>query len=388
VTVNAAMLLSARTLIGLAVGADSAIATAYIAEFAPANRRGALGMIQQWMITVGILVSYLAALVIFKLAPSAAYGADWRIILGLGAVPAVLGIVLRTRMPESPRWLMLKGRFADTGRALSLLGIDMSEDHIRQAAAQAAKTEREQQRRSKWTPGVKRALIVISLFFILQQVTGINVPFYYGPQLLAGFFQGPKSTALDAAVAGIQTAAILGAVNVIATYFGFRYIDRVGRRRLALGGYMGMTVFILVAAAGVAFLTGTPKIVVIMVGFSLFITSFAIGVGGTGWLIQGEVFPTAVRGRAAAIGASVDWAANFAIIQVFPTANKALGLAWVMVSFAGLAVLAIWFIARFLPETSGLPLEKVIGVFEQRVQAAKSPECQVRARDGSFRAEE
>lgn len=122
VTVNADMLLASRTLIGLAVGADSAIATAYIAEFAPRGRRGQLSIIQQWMITVGILAAYIVALVILKLAPGSAGGLDWRLILGLGAVPAIVGLVLRARMPESPRWLMLQGRYADTKRALGHLG--------------------------------------------------------------------------------------------------------------------------------------------------------------------------------------------------------------------------------------------------------------------------
>ncbi len=371
VALNVVMLLSARTLIGLAVGADSAIATAYIVEFAPANRRGSLSLIQQWMITVGILVSYLIALLIFKVAPGAAGGADWRIILGLGAVPAVLAVVLRARMPESPRWLMHKGRFADTKKALGQLGLDVSEEQVRETADQLAAAAAEQQDTSQWTRGVKRALMVVCVFFVFQQITGINVPFYYGPQLLGGFFQGSNS-AVDAAVAGIETAAILGAVNVVATYFGFRYIDRVGRRKLALGGYAGMAVFILVAAVGVAFLTGAPQITVVMVGFAFFITSFAIGVGGTGWLIQGEVFPTAVRGTAAAIGASVDWLANFAIILAFPALNSAIGLGWVMVLFAVLAVLAIGFIARYLPETKGLPLEDVVGVFERQAAGTKT----------------
>jgi MFS transporter, SP family, arabinose:H+ symporter len=371
VAVNAGMLLSARTLIGLAVGADSAIATAYIVEFAPAKRRGSLSLVQQWMITVGILVSYLLALLILKVAPQAAYGADWRIILGLGAVPALLAVVLRARMPESPRWLILQGRFADTRKALGQLGLDVSEEQVRKTAEQLTATEAKQGQKTQWTRGVKRALMVVCVFFIFQQITGINVPFYYGPKLLGGFFQGSNS-AVDAAVAGIETAAILGAVNVVATYFGFRYIDRVGRRKLALGGYLGMTVFILLAAVGVAFLTGTSKIMVVMVGFAFFITSFAIGVGGTGWLIQGEVFPTAVRGRAAAIGASVDWVANFVIILAFPALNTGIGLAWVMVLFAVLSVLAIVFIARFLPETKGLPLEDVVGVFERQATAAKA----------------
>ena len=103
----------------------------------------------------------------------------------------------------------------------------------------------------------------------------------------------------------VEVTAILGPVNVIATYFAFRWIDKFGLAPAGHGGYAGMAVLMLVAAAGVAFLTDIPKTVVVMVGFSFFITSFAIGVGGTGWLIQGEVFPTSVRGRAAAIGAAV-----------------------------------------------------------------------------------
>jgi SP family arabinose:H+ symporter-like MFS transporter len=112
-----------------------------------------------------------------------------------------------------------------------------------------------------------------------------------------------------------------------------------------------------------------PKTVLVMVGFSFFITSFAIGVGGTGWLIQGEVFPTAVRGRAAAIGASVDWVANFALIEVFPVWHNAIGLGWVMVCFAVIAVLAMGFVYRWLPETKGLLVEEAVSVFERQAGA-------------------
>ena len=369
VTVNAFMLLASRTLIGLAIGADSAIATAYIAEFAPRNRRGQLSIIQQWMITVGILVSYLVAVVILKVAPHEAGGLDWRLILGLGAVPALVAVALRARMPESPRWLMLNGRFADTSKAFGLLGMEVTEEEVRAAADVLARRQEEQEHKTLWTPGVKRALAVVCVFFIFQQITGINVPFYYGPQLLGSFFKSGSSSAVDAAVAGVEVTAILGAVNVIATYFAFRWIDKLGRRPLALWGYAGMAVFMLVAAAGVGFLTGVPKTVLVMVGFSFFITSFAIGVGGTGWLIQGEVFPTAVRGRAAAIGATVDWLANFAVIEIFPAWQSGIGLGWVMVCFAVLAVLAIAFVARFLPETKGLSVEEAVSVFERQAGA-------------------
>ncbi len=371
VAVNTEILLIARTLIGLAVGADSAIATAYIAEFAPKNRRGALMIMQQWMITVGIFVSYLVAILILKIAPGSATGLDWRLILGLGAVPALIALALRTRMPESPRWLMLNERYADTKKALGSLGMEVTEQEVKDTAEKLAERERQLEQKTLWTPGVKRALWIVCLFFVFQQITGINIPFYYGPQLLGGYLQGGKS-AVDAAIAGVEAAAILGAVNVVATFFAFRYIDKIGRKKLAIGGYLGMAVFILVAAFGVAYMTGVPRVWVIMVGFSFFITSFAIGVGGTGWLIQGEVFPTAVRGRAAATCAGVDWLANFVIVQWFPTLNAAWGLAWVMVLFAGLAILAIMFVARFLPETKGLPLEEVTAVFERKATADSS----------------
>jgi sugar porter (SP) family MFS transporter len=367
-TVNAAMLIASRTLIGLAVGADSAIATAYIAEFAPKGKRGQLSIIQQWMITVGILVSYLVALLVFLVAPDSAKSADWRIILGLGALPAILAVALRSRMPESPRWLMQQGRYEDTSEALAKLGVDVSEEDVRRSADRLEKAEEEEKKERKrlWTPGVKRALVIVCMFFVFQQITGINVPFYYGPHLLGGLFKNPGDTAVHAAIAGLVSAAILGAVNVVATYFGFRFIDRAGRRPLALWGFAGMAVFMLVAATGVAWLSHTPKIVVVMVGFSIFIASFAMGVGGTGWLLQGEVFPTAVRGRAAATGAGVNWVANFALIEAFPALQSAIGLPWVMVLLAALSVVAFGFVHRFLPETKSLSVEEVVAVFEDQ----------------------
>jgi SP family arabinose:H+ symporter-like MFS transporter len=243
-------------------------------------------------------------------------------------------------------------------------GVIRARGHQRFQRDQLAGQERQRRRKTQWTAGVRRALIVVCVFFIFQQITGINVPFYYGPTLLGPFFQSGHN-AVNAAVAGVEVTAILGAVNVVATYFAFRWIDKFGRRPLAIGGYAGMTVFVLLAATGVAFLTDIPKTVVVMVGFSFFITSFAVGVGGTGWLIQGEVFPTAVRGRAAAIAACVDWLANYALIEAFPAWHNAIGLGWVMVCFAVLCLAAIGFVYRFLPETKGLSVERAVHVFEQ-----------------------
>jgi len=370
VTVDAGMLLASRTLIGLAIGADSAIATAYIAEFAPRSRRGQLSIIQQWMITVGILVSYIVAVIILKADPGGAGNEDWRLILGLGGIPALVAVALRSHMPESPRWLMLHERYEDTRKAFGRLGMDVTDDEVRRAADQLYRQQRQQRGRANWTRGVRRALIIVCLFFVFQQITGINVPFYYGPTILSGYFLSGHN-AVAAAVAGVEVTAILGAVNVVATYFAFRWIDKLGRRPLAIFGYLGMTVFILVGAIGVAFVTGIPQVVIVMVGFSFFITSFAIGVGGTGWLIQGEVFPTAVRGQAAAIGACVDWLANYALIEAFPAWHTSIGLGWVMVCFAVLCIVAIGFVYKFLPETKGLSVEDAVQVYEREADSGK-----------------
>src|ERR1700685_866222 len=262
VTPDAAVLLIARTLIGLAIGADSAIPTAYIAEYAPKNRRVSLAMLQQWMITVGILISYIVALIIFSAFPGSAASVGWRLVLGLGAVPALVGLALRTQMPESPRWLLRHGRYEDVQKAMAALGTEASMEDVRRAATVIEQVEggSREQRRQAWTPGVRRALIVVSVFFIFQQITGINVPLYYGPHLLGPIFSGAHATLVQTTVAGGEGNSIMTAVNVASTYLGFRWIDKFGRRKLSMGGYSGMIVFALIAAAGLAFTSGTFSI--------------------------------------------------------------------------------------------------------------------------------
>ncbi len=375
VTWHAWVLLVARTLIGLAIGADSAIATAYISEYAPKDRRGSLALLQQWMITIGILVSYLIGLLIFLSLPGLAYSLDWRLIFAIGAIPALIGLVLRTQMPESPRWLLVKGRYDKARDALAHLGVQATEADVQRTADQVRAAERQQQaqRAARWTPGAKRALLVVCVFFIFQQITGINIPFYYGPLVLAPLFPGGGS-AVVSAVHSIEATAIIAVFNVGATYFAFRFIDRVGRRKLAMGGYAGMALFMLIGALLYTTTAGTARGILVTAALTLFVISFAIGVGGTGWLIQGEVFPTAIRGQAAAIGATADWVANFAIILIFPVLQASLGLPLVMVLFALLSILAILFVNAFLPETKELSVDEVVEVFERAAQRPPRPQ--------------
>jgi MFS family permease len=242
---------------------------------------------------------------------------------------------------------------------------DVTDEEIHRAAVTIERTDTGTGRRA-WTPGVRRALIVVSVFFIFQQITGINVPLYYGPHLLGPIFSGAHASLVQTTVAGVEVTLIMTAVNVASTYLGFRWIDSLGRRKLAIGGYAGMITFALVSALGLALLSGTARLVVIMIGLDFFIASFAIGVGGVGWTLQGEVFPTAVRGQAAAFCAMIDWLANFALIEVFPVWQNAISRGGVMICFAGLALAAIAFVYWFLPETKGLPVEEIVRVFERQ----------------------
>jgi sugar porter (SP) family MFS transporter len=380
-TPDAAVLLAARTFIGVAIGADSAIATAYIAEYAPSGKRGALSMLQQWMITVGILLAYIVALVVFRVAPGSATTIDWRLILGLGAVPALVGLFFRARMPESPRWLLRHGDYDKAQHTFERLGIRATLEDVRQTARSLQSDDRHQSlvRRKSWTPGVRRAIVVVSVFFIFQQITGINVPLYYGPHLLGSLFAGHSHAKVTTTIAGVEVTAIMTTVNVAATYLGFRFIDRLGRRKMAMSGYVGMAVFAVISAFGLGVLGGTARTVVSMLGLSLFIASFAVGVGGTGWLVQGESFPTAVRGEAASIGATCDWLANFALVELFPTWQSGIGLPWVMVCFAALCLVALAFVYRFLPETKGRSVEEIVSLYEDRAQAGADARSETRS---------
>ncbi|MUN28247.1 sugar porter family MFS transporter [Sulfolobus metallicus DSM 6482 = JCM 9184] len=365
-TINVPMILIARTFIGLAIGADSGIATAYIAEYAPKSKRGSLSILQQWMITIGILAAYLVGLATLYLLPSFAYSIDWRIMLGVAAIPAFIGLAFRFRMPESPRWLIQNGKFSKLKKDLAKLGINVSEDDLKSIKLPKEKVK------SKVTPGIKRALLIAGLFMVFQQITGINIPFYYGPTILSKFFSG--SGALSSIEAGIMATTVLAIINVASTYIGFKYIDSYGRKAIARLGYAGMAVFMALGIATFFTTTGIVKTIGLMVAFSGFIVFFAFGVGGTGWLIQVEYFPTEFRGRMAATVAFIDWMANFAITEIFPVMDSSVGLGVSMGVFAVLSIMAVAFVMTSMPETKGLSVEEIAEMFDKKAKHVESEE--------------
>ncbi len=134
-------------------------------------------MLQQWMITVGILLAYIVAIDVLRVAPGSANSVDWRLFLGLGALPALAGLILRAEMPESPRWLLQHGRFDQARAALSSFGLEVATGELEVSARRLDEARAERRRRSgRWSIGVRRALVVICGYFVFQQITGINVP--------------------------------------------------------------------------------------------------------------------------------------------------------------------------------------------------------------------
>ncbi len=355
VSVDLVMLLISRTLIGIAVGADSAIATSYISEWAPKNKRGSLGILQQWMITVGILGAYIIGLAVLYGIPASAFTLDWRILLGVAAVPAAIGLAFRFIMPESPRWLVNKGKYKEAVKSFKTLGIDTDEQELgREYPVDTVKKKR-------LTPGVKRAFLIVGLFMVFQQITGINIPFYYGPIIIKNLHLFASTTSpVFSEIFIVEAASIFAVVNVAATYIGFKLIDRAGRRKLALIGYGGMALFGFIGAI----LKYAGQDIGMLVAISIFIVFFAFGVGGTGWIIQGEYFPTEYRGTLASLIAFIDWISNFAIVEIFPYMDDTIHIAGSLVVFAILSVVAVVIFYRIMPVTKGKSVEDITSMFD------------------------
>jgi MFS family permease len=179
-----------------------------------------------------------------------------------------------------------------------------------------------------------------------------------------------RTSLLIADAAIYAFGALLSAVTPDAAAKRRRALNMLQQWMITVGilvAYL-IALFALFAGAGLTWASGNARIVLAMIGLCLFIASLAAGVGGTAWLIQGEMFPTAVRGQAAATAATVDWIANVAIIEVFPTLESGIGLAWVLVIFAALSATAVVFVMRYLPETKGRTVEEITEIFEKQAR--------------------
>jgi sugar porter (SP) family MFS transporter len=337
-------LVVARVVIGLAVGSASMTVPLYIGEVAPPRIRGALVSLNQLAITSGIVVSYL---VDYGLASTA----NWRLMFGLAAIPAVMLFVGMLTQRESPHWLIRQGREDDARGVLLRLrdgsDIDAEVAEVKEVAAHKVSA------RDLLARGVRPALWLGILLAVFQQITGINTVIYYAPTLLAGAGLGNNASLL--ANVGI------GAVNVGMTIVAIRLVDRTGRRPLLLTGTAGMAAGMIITA--LAFLGGDQlhgaAAYIAIVGLLIYTGSFAVGLGPVFWLMIAEIYPLRIRGQAMSVATIANWGANFVVTISFLTLLHAISPKGVFFMFAFLTLVALAYFTKRVPETKQRSLQEI-----------------------------
>ncbi|KAB0266798.1 sugar porter family MFS transporter [Microvirga brassicacearum] len=341
------MLTVARLVLGVAVGIAAMVAPLYISESAPASRRGMLVSIYQLAITLGILGAYVVDF---------AFADSWRLMFVVGVLPGIALLIGMWRMKDTPRWLALKGRTAEARIAIAHIR-DLPPGHanVDDEFADIMRTAAADSRPSSWSdllnPVIRPALVVSMGLFFFQQLSGINAVIYYAPRVFseAGF---ASSSAQILATVGI------GIVNVGMTVVGMMLIDRIGRRKLLFIGFAGTALSLGMIALGAAIESSFLDYLTI-IGLVLYIAAFAASLGPLPWVMMSEIFPLSVRGLGMSVASLANWGFNFLVVFSFPMLVSTLGLGGVFFIYAIVCAAGLVFTWRFVPETSGVPLEEI-----------------------------
>lgn len=358
-----------RVLGGLAVGAASVLAPAYISEVAPARFRGALASVQQIAIITGLFCAFLSNYLIAHFAGGsteilAAGHEAWRWMFWIELVPAITFFFALLFIPESPRFLVASRkndkalavlrRLMGTGAEAKLKEIDDSlvSDHHRPRLRDIVDPAH----------GVRPIVWVGIGLATFQQLVGINVVFYYGAVL----WQSVGFTESDALLINV----VSGGVSIAACIVTLMVVDKIGRKPLLWGGSVGMTLALAVMAAvfldavvgadGNLELTATTGPVA-LVAANLYVIFFNMTWGPVMWVMLGEMFPNQLRGSGLAVSGLAQWSSNFLITMTFPVLLAGIGLGGAYGLYAFFALLSIFFVLRFVHETKGKELEEMVG---------------------------
>lgn len=342
------MLAIARLMLGFAVGVASMAAPLYIAETAPRRLRGRFVSAFQLAITIGILVSYLVGLTF-------AADDDWRLMFAAGAIPAVILFFGLLRLAESPRWFALNGRWEEARLSLTKLhGAEADAAGIDEALAEmraAIESETESGKvRDLFQPLMRPALIVAMGLFFLQQLSGINAVIYYAPQIFRETGFATHATQLLATIG-------IGVINVGMTVVGMWLVERIGRRRLLLVGFVGTTVSL--AAIALTITPGGGDELISFIGVGVFIAAFAVSLGPLPYVLMSEIFPLDLRGPGMALASITNWGFNFLVVFTFPELVALIGVAGTFGIFAAMCFVGIVFAWLLTPETRGVSLERI-----------------------------
>jgi SP family arabinose:H+ symporter-like MFS transporter len=336
---------AARFIAGIAIGMASALTPVYIAEVAPPMIRGRLVCLNQLAIVSGILIAYLGSWLLARLGPD-----SWRWMFGVAALPSFAYWAGLIGIPESPRWLASKGDDAGALRVLAKV-----------TTANEAQLEIVEIRRSLieesgttvsalFSTALRRPMWLAIVLAFLCQATGINTIIYYGSLLLQEHASRSASSAIAANV-------LVGAVNFAGTILAMAIIDKVGRRTLLLAGCAGMAVALTVL--GFAFSRQHQAYLLMVACILAYVFCFAFSWGAVIWTYMSELFPNALRARAASISTMVVWISTFLVTLTFLSIVHAVGVAGTYWIYAGMSVLSVIFIYFLVPETAGRSLEEI-----------------------------
>ncbi|WP_339721176.1 sugar porter family MFS transporter [uncultured Paraglaciecola sp.] len=359
-----------RFLGGLAVGAASVMAPAYISEIAPARLRGRLASIQQVAIVIGLFSAFVSNywIVNFAGASTATFWMEfeaWRWMFWIELLPAILFLVTLIFIPESPRFLVLDARNDEAEVVLEKLYGEAAGQQKLLEIQQSLSADNHQPRLAdlkEKTTGKVRTIVWVGIgLATFQQLVGINVVFYYGAVLwqAVGFSEG------DALLINI----ISGAVSIAAVVITMYLIDKVGRKPFLMLGSIGMavTLGLLVYAFGNAVVDANGNLdlgelgTLALVAANAYVFFFNLSWGPVMWVMLGEMFPNQIRGSGLAVAGLAQWTSNFAITMTFPIMLASIGLAGAYGFYTLCAVLSILFVAKFVYETKGKELEEMQG---------------------------
>lgn len=335
-------LLAFRFLGGLAIGAASVVTPIYIAEVSPAAYRGRLVALNQLNIVFGILLAFVSDFVIAGLAP---VEIAWRWMFGIIAVPSAIFLLITLLLPDSPRWLAVKGRSDEARRVMEKLGFEDPQGEVVSMLAAAAR-DRHGQRPRLFQRAHALPVTCAILIAMFNQLSGINALLYYAPRIFELGGAGADSALL-------QSIAV-GGTNLVFTILAMFLIDRIGRKPLLYFGSIGTAAALFTVGAQLD--TPHPDGRLILLGLLGFIAAFALSQGAVIWVFISEVFPSTVRGKGQALGSSTHWIMAAAITWVFPVFAARLG-GWVFVFFGAMMLLQILFVWKLMPETNGIALE-------------------------------
>lgn len=339
-----------RIIGGLGIGLTSTICPLYNAEIAPPKYRGRLVALNQLATVTGIFLVYFVNLWI---ANSGGHEwqveSAWRWMFGVGIIPGAIFLVALFFVPESPRWLMKKGRRYE---ALQILNKFHGEKEAEKEINDIEKSFNQKQGTFKelmQNPALKVALMVGVVLAVMQQVTGINAVMYYAPEIF-------KAAGAGTNAALIQTI-LVGFINFAFTILAIWLIDKVGRKQLLLAGTAGMAISLIVIS--LCFQMDLTDGYLLLIFILIYVASFAVSLGPVVWVIISEIFPNQVRGIATAIASMSLWIADYVVSQSFPPLLSAAGPAITFSIFAVLSIFTFFFTLKKVPETKDVPLEQI-----------------------------